>query len=75
MLVYWGNQINPMNYIKKLENENIALKKQLSDLNNDLTNFMSYLNSPKFQGDGKNYIEVGEVFIRMRELRIETLTN
>jgi hypothetical protein len=60
-----------MNYIKSLENKNNELKNQLKEINNEISLFMTYLNSSKFHKETK--IQAEEVYIRMRELRMMTL--
>jgi hypothetical protein len=59
------------NHIINLQNKNAALEKQLAEINQDITNFMVYLNSSKFHTDTK--IQAEEVYIRMREIRQMTL--
>jgi N-acetylglutamate synthase-like GNAT family acetyltransferase len=62
-----------MNYIKKLETENLELQAQLKKVNSEITDFLVYLNSSKFAGCERDWINTTEVINRMRELRMETL--
>jgi nicotinic acid phosphoribosyltransferase len=62
-----------MNYIKQLEQDNQTLRGQLNKVNQEITDFLTYLNSGKFKGNDRDWICAAEVVNRMRELRMETL--
>jgi predicted SprT family Zn-dependent metalloprotease len=62
-----------MNYIKQLQSENETLRAQLNKVNQEITDFLVYLNSGKFQGNDRDWVSATEVVNRMRELRMKTL--
>jgi len=64
-----------MNHILKLQKENAELRAQLGKVNQEITDFLVYLQSGKFQGNDRDWICATEVVNRMRELRGETLVN
>lgn len=57
-----------MNYIKRLEAENAEKQTQLDELNAQIVDFMTHLQSSKFHTD--TTIQVGDVFARLREMRM-----
>lgn len=63
-----------MNYIKQLQEENAAKEKQLAEIQENINCFLTYLNSPKFQGADKNWICATEVVDKLREMRMLTLS-
>lgn len=67
-----------MNYIKSLQAENAELKNRVKKLDEEITQFIVFLNSPKFTGieqngtgagDRKDWIATGDVIMRLREMR------
>ena len=62
-------QTAPQHYSKKLTGEIVDLKKHISEIEADLTAFLSYLASDKFAGFENNYINARETFTRVMEIR------
>lgn len=58
-----------MRYINKLQAENEVLQHTLSIVEEELTQLLSYLSSPKFQGELNNYVNSDEMFQRIMEIR------
>ncbi len=66
-----------MNHILRLQEENKNLKEKLQILNKNMSLFLEFLNSSKFQGEEngerKDWINTSDVRTRIMELRQETL--
>lgn len=63
-----------MNYIARLKMEAVNRDMAIETAQNEITEFMAFLNSPKFTGvesDGgrKDWIATGDVMARLMELR------
>jgi hypothetical protein len=64
-----------MNFIKQLQAENEELKAKLASATQSITDFMVFLNGPKFtgteNGERKDWIATGDVQTRLSQLRSE----
>ncbi len=58
-----------MNYIKSLQEENLALKRQIKGLEDGISDLRAYLALPKFNcGDRLDgYVNIGDILLRLRE--------
>ena len=63
-----------MNYIKRLENENLELKGKLAIVNAMLLETIGYLMTDKFAGIENDYVHVRtDILPKLAEIRGETL--
>ena len=62
-------QTAPQHYAKKLSGAITDLRKHITEIEADLTEFLSYLASDKFRGMENNYINARETFTRVMEIR------
>lgn len=61
------------NYIQTLQNQNKELNDRLNSVNNTITEFLVYLNSPKFQSNDterKDWISTNEVENFLKKIRL-----
>jgi hypothetical protein len=59
-----------MNYIKKLQTENEALRNNLREIDGEITALMAYYTSAKFQGILNDYAHTStDIIPRLYELR------
>jgi len=62
-----------MNYISKLQAENLELKNKLAKVGAEINEFVSFLHSAKFtgtesNGERKDWIATGDVIRRIKEI-------
>lgn len=64
-----------MNYIKKLEADRVAAEEQRRVAEEQVTELLCYLGSPKFNcgADLDGYVNVDDIIPRLRELRVNLL--
>ena len=60
-----------MNYIHSLQNENKELKDSLENINEELTDLLTYLCSNKFQNE--DWVSAKEMYNRLIQLRMLTV--
>lgn len=63
-----------MNYIKQLQIDNLVLKGQLRDIQNEIDDFKAFLQtSPKFRNEPnqerKDWIAIADVIHRLQEIK------
>lgn len=58
---------NTMNYIKKLQAQKALLTEKNAMTERILWELRHYLDSPKFRGEGEQWVNVADIFLRISE--------
>lgn len=62
-----------MHYTVKMNAERIALEEKIREMREMVIDFRTHLVTPKFQGDGNDYIQTSDVEARLMQMQMALL--